>query len=143
MNYLKIRIGTPYSRSKGGKREDLNNQYFRSAWEANYARYLNWLKAQGEIKDWRFESKTFEFETIKRGSRFYTPDFEVVNKDNSLEYHEVKGYMDTVSATKLKRMSKYYPNVKIVLIDKDAYAAIAKSIRAFIPNWESNRHKAY
>ncbi|KKK91311.1 hypothetical protein LCGC14_2714250, partial [marine sediment metagenome] len=29
-----------YTRGKGGKRSDLNNQYFRSRWEANYARYL-------------------------------------------------------------------------------------------------------
>ena len=34
----------PYSRTKSGKRKDLNNTYFRSSWEANIARFYNYLK---------------------------------------------------------------------------------------------------
>lgn len=123
-------------RANSGKREDLNGLYVRSAWEANYARYLNWLVGIGEIKSWRYEPKTFEFSQIKKGSRFYTPDFEITNNDNSIEYHEIKGYMDQRSATKLKRMAKYYPDVKVVVVDKDAYQGLAKSVRSFIPEWE-------
>lgn len=128
---------------RGGKREDLNGQYFRSSWEANYARYLNWLISIGEIQSWEFEPETFEFVKIKKGNRFYTPDFRITNNDGSIEFHEIKGYMDENSATKLKRMSKYYPDIKLVLIDKDAYRALAKSVRALITGWEENPKHGY
>src|SRR3990167_3875993 len=55
---------TNYTSAKGGIREDLN-QYFRSNWEANYARILNL-----ENKVWKYEVKTFQ---LSEGS--YTPDF--------------------------------------------------------------------
>ena len=98
---------------KGGKREDLGGLFVRSGWEANYARYLNWMKERGEIKDWKYEIERFEF-PIKRGTRSYTPDFKVWEKDGSVVYHEVKGWITQKGRTRLKRMSKYYPEIKIV-----------------------------
>lgn len=126
-----------YSHTRGGKRLDLDNRYFRSAWEANWARYLNWLKEQGSILAWEYEPETFEFEGIKRGSRFYTPDFCIKNANGSVEYHEVKGWMDQKSKTKLKRMAKYHPEIKIIVIDNKAYGAVARQVQGFIPNWET------
>lgn len=105
--------------------------YFRSGWEVVYARYLEWLLQSGEIKKWQYEPDTFWFEEIKRGVRSYLPDFKVFNKDGSFEYHEVKGYMDSKSVTKLKRMTKYYPEVKMVLIDKGPYLEVKKWERLF------------
>ena len=126
-----------HSRSKHGCRTDLDNKYFRSAWEANYARYLNFLKALGEIFKWEYEADTFWFEAIKRGTRSYTPDFKIWTKNASEPYYEeLKGWMDAKSKTKLSRMAKYYPNVKVVLVDEKKYRAIARSIRTMIPNWE-------
>jgi predicted nuclease of restriction endonuclease-like RecB superfamily len=123
-------------RSKPGKRADLNGQFFRSSWEANYARYLNWLISLNQLLRWEFEPDTFEFHTIKRGSRFYTPDFKVFENDGRYAYHEVKGWMDPKSQTKLNRMAKYYPNEKVILIDKVAYRSIEKQMKNAIPNWE-------
>lgn len=120
---------------KGGMRDDLGI-YVRSAWEANYARYLNWLVSIGEIKEWQYEPDTFEFTGVKKGTRFYTPDFKITNLDNSIEYHEVKGYMDSRSKTKLKRMAKYYPGIKLIVIDGKAYSALAKDVKRLIPEWE-------
>lgn len=120
---------------KGGMRDDLGI-YVRSSWEANYARYLNWLVSIDEIKEWQYEPDTFEFVDIKRGVRFYTPDFRIMNRDNSIEYHEVKGYMDARSKTKLKRMAKYHPGVKLIVIDGTAYKALAKDVKRLIPEWE-------
>ena len=114
-------------RCKGGKRKDLGNTYFRSAWEANYARYLNFAKIK-----WEYEPKTFWFDGIKRGSRSYTPDFYLPEEDR---YVEIKGWMDKKSRTKLKRMAKYYPDVDIELIDSTRYRAIAKW-KKVIPGWE-------
>ena len=122
-------------RSFGGMRKDLNDMYFRSAWEANYARYLNWLISVGSIVKWEYEPDTYEF-PVKRGNRFYTPDFKIFNDDGSVEYHEIKGYMDQSSRTKLKRMEKYYPEIKLILVDKDAYYNIASVMSAILPEWE-------
>ncbi len=127
-----------YSRTKGGKREDLGGKYFRSSWEANWARYLTWLQTLGEVLEWDFEPETFEFKGIKRGARFYTPDFRVKNAGGSVEYHEIKGWMDQRSRTKLKRMAKYYPAIKVIVVDGKAYTAVARKIGKAIPGWEWN-----
>ena len=108
--------------------------YMRSKWEFNYACYLNFLLKHGEILSWEHEPDTFWFEKIRRGVRSYLPDFKVVNKSGSIEYHEVKGYMDPKSKTKIKRMAKYYPEVKLVVIDQKAYNAI-KKIKGMIKGW--------
>lgn len=123
-----------YSRSKSGKREDLGF-YVRSEWEANYARYLNFFQGKGMILKYEYEPDTFWFDQIKRGTRSYTPDFKVWINESNFEYHEVKGWLDKKSQTKLKRMSKYYPNIKIVLIGKEEYKEIKKWSR-LIPSWE-------
>jgi len=125
-----------YSRGKMGKRSDLGGLYVRSSWEANYARYLNWLIDLGEIESWEYEPDTFWFENIKRGTRSYTPDFKVWSKDGTYEYHEVKGWMDQKSKTKLSRMRKYYPEEGIVVIGADVYKSIKRDISKLIRNWE-------
>jgi len=120
--------------SHGGKRDDLGGLYVRSSWEANYARYLNFLVSNGEILGWEYEPDTFEF-PVKRGNIAYTPDFKIINNDGSVEYHEVKGYMDKDSAVKLKRMEKYYPTIKVVVIGKDEYTMLKKWAK-LINGWE-------
>ena len=120
--------------SRGGKREDIGI-YVRSTWEANYARLLNWMVANGTIARWEYEPDLFEF-PVKRGSKFYTPDFKVWANDGSYVYHEVKGYMDDVSATKLKRMRIHYPDEQLLLIDSKEYKKINKMFNRIIPNWE-------
>ena len=121
---------------KSGKRADLDNLYVRSAWEANYARYLNFLVKIKDIKKWQYEPDTFIFEAIKRGTRSYMPDFKVFNNDDSIEYHEVKGWMDSKSITRAKRMTKYYPLIKIKLIDKVWFKANKANLSSIIIGWE-------
>ncbi|HRH46951.1 MAG TPA: hypothetical protein PKY82_35215, partial [Pyrinomonadaceae bacterium] len=66
------------NRSRSGFRADLQ-LFVRSAWEGNYARYLNWLVQNKQITRWEYETEEFElFRTIrgkrveyKRGNRFY------------------------------------------------------------------------
>lgn len=110
-------------------------KYYRSKWEANYARYLEWLRSRGDISNWEHEPKTFWFEAIRRGVRSYLPDFRVTENGGAEVYHEVKGWMDPKSKTKLKRMAKYHPTVKIVVIDKKAMASVSTLAR-LIPGWE-------
>lgn len=120
---------------KGGKRKDLDNKYFRSSWEANYARYLNFLIRLDVITKWEYESETFEF-PIKKGSKFYTPDFKLTYSNGVIEYHEIKGYMDQKSYTKIRRMEKYYPNISLILIDGKQYRKLKKEFGRSILNWE-------
>lgn len=112
------------------------DKYYRSLWEANYARYLNYLKEKGYIKDWRHEAKTFWFDKIKRGTRSYLPDFEIVNKNNTVEYVEVKGWYDTKSLTKIKRLQRYYPDIKLTLIDGKWFKKNNANLRILISDWE-------
>jgi len=101
--------------AKGGYREDLK-QSFRSKMEANVARYYKYF---GEL--YIYEYMEFEFKGIKRGSRFYKPDFylAVVNR-----WVEVKGWFRKTDKTKLKRFKKYYPEefkiLKFIIPDKYA-----------------------
>lgn len=111
-------------------------KYYRSRWEANYARYLQWLKENNQIKDWKHEPKTFWFEGIKRGCVSYLPDFWVQELNDSESYHEVKGWMDDRSKTKIKRMAIYHPKVKLVVIDAKNYKEIEKKTKLFVPHWE-------
>ena len=139
-----------YSRTKSGKRKDLNDQFFRSRTEANYARYLNLRECK-----WKYEKKTFIFHKIKRGTMSYTPDFYLPDEDT---YIEVKGWLDPKSITKFKRMKKYYPEEfkKLVIVKEELtikdmrilteigfhirqiqnFNKTVEIARAFIPEWE-------
>jgi len=121
--------------SKSGKRADIGI-FVRSAWEANYARYLNFLIEAKKIKQWSYEKETFYFENIKRGTRSYTPDFKVELLNGDIEYHEVKGWMHPKGKTALSRMKKYHPKIKIVLIQKKEYEQIKRQLGSLIKNWE-------
>ena len=99
--------------AKGGYRNDLE-QYFRSKMEANICRYFKVCKIE-----YVYEPKEFEFKKIKRGSRYYKPDFylPVLNI-----WIECKGWFRTKDKTKLRRFKKYYPEefkrLKFIIPDK-------------------------
>lgn len=107
--------------------------YFRSSWEYYYAIFLQKLKQEGKIKDFAHEPKCFWFNEIKRGVRSYLPDFCVMHNDGSEEWVETKGLMDSKSATKMKRMAKYYPEVKIRLVGSDWFKQNLKACKALEP----------
>ncbi len=125
----KITTAKAKTETIGGKKK-----YWRSKWERQYAKYLEWSKRRGDIKDWDFECETFWFLAIKRGTRSYLPDFKVTLNDDSIEFHEVKGYMDAKSKTKIKRMAKYYPKVVLKIIDGSWFKA-HKNMALIIKSW--------
>ena len=125
-NYTRTKHGTV---TIGGK-----TNFFRSSWEVNIAAYFEFLKSKNEIKEWEYEPHVFWFENIKRGIRSYKPDFRITNNDDTQYYVEVKGWMDDKSKTKIKRMKKYYPSVKLDVIDSKRYRQISKWSK-IIPNW--------
>lgn len=119
-------------REIGGKKK-----YYRSLWEANYARYLEWLKEHDQIQDWMFEPKTFYFEGIKRGCTNYKPDFWVLDKDDRQYWVEVKGWMDPKSITKIKRFNKYFWKEKLVVVDKKWFNEFNPKMKILIHEWET------
>ena len=111
--------------SKAGFREDLN-KYFRSTWEANFARILNYLNISYE-----FEPKKFNM-IDKNGLPFgYTPDFKIKNK-----YIEIKGYWHVGDKEKMQLFKKYFPNEKMHIIDKSLYLKYKNKFSHKIPTWE-------
>lgn len=120
-----------------------NKKYYRSRWEANYARWLERERLEGRLVSWAHEPKTFWFEGVLRGVNNYLPDFHVVYPTNDTgvgreEYHEVKGWMDAKSATKIKRMGKYFPEVSLVVVDRKIYNKLERECRKTIDGWEEN-----
>jgi len=108
--------GSLYTRGRGGYREDVG-QYFRSEWEAQYARFLN---ANGI--EWVYEPKTFALtETLN-----YTPDFYLPKTD---EWVEVKGYWDDKSILKCSLFEENYPELSLVKIDKTNYNVIEEYLQ--------------
>lgn len=121
---------------QGWRKIGSDDIYFRSKWEANYGRFLHYLKGKGFIKEWFHEPQTFWFEGIKRGCVSYLPDFKVINNQGDHYWVEVKGFMDSKSATKIKRFKKYYPSEKLVVIDKSWYNVQRKILPLIIKDWE-------
>ena len=103
--------------AKGGYRKDLK-QYFRSKMEANVARYFNLRKCE-----WEYEPLEYSFDKIKRGQRYYKPDFIVYYLDTHFLI-EVKGYFLKGDKTKLRRFKKYYQEefAKLEFIVPDKYS---------------------
>jgi hypothetical protein len=114
----------------GGKRN-----FYRSRWEYRYALYLEFMKKYNHIIEWEHEPKTFWFEGIKRGTNNYKPDFKIIFPSGNEEWHEVKGYMDSKSATKIKRMKKYYPDVILRIIDKNWFKENSPKLKMILKGW--------
>lgn len=110
--------------------------FARSQWEANYAHYLEFQKLQGLIKSWEHEPHTFWFEGIRRGCCSYLPDFRVVYPSARVEFHEVKGWMDARSITKIKRMAKYFPHVALIVRDASWYRANRFNLSRIVKGWK-------
>ena len=134
--------------SKSGYRDDLPHLFFRSRWEANYARVLQSTKTSYE-----FEHKTFVFTGEIRGAITYLPDFYLPVTD---QWVEVKGFLDAKSKSKIRKFKQFYPdefNNMVLVIRKEkgkaydwlvklgvtnfiSYDELVKTYKDVIPNWE-------
>jgi len=120
---------------KGWYEIDGKRMYLKSNWEKRYALYLDFMKKHKHIVDWEYEPDKFWFDGIKSGTTNYTPDFKVLFPSGNYEYFEVKGFMDKKSLTKIKRMAKYHPNIKLRVIDKAWFTSNGKILKKVIKNW--------
>ena len=123
---LNPHFGKPAEHGKLEFREDLGHPC-HSKWEANYCRYLLWIK-----KEYIYEPKTFILALPDGTKTSYTPDFLIENK----EYQELKGWENRSELKKWEIFQKQYPNEKFILITRDKYKSIEKLYQYIIPNWE-------
>lgn len=88
--------------------------HFKCKLEYRWAQHLELLKIGRIIKDWFYEFHTFYFDNAATPK--YTPDFLIRNNDNSFEYHECKGMVESNTMRALKALFDERPHVKITLI---------------------------
>jgi len=80
--------------------------------ESSYAEHLRMLQLTGEV-----HSFSYERHNLKLADRtYYKPDFEVMLPDGSIEFHEVKGYMQEDANVKLKVAAQQFPQYVFKLI---------------------------
>jgi hypothetical protein len=115
-------------RGKGGKREDLGNQYFRSSWEPNIARVFNW-----EGIPFEYEHKRFILVRSDKLKATYCLDFHITGTNI---WYEVKGYMDKLSAEKIQLFKEQYPDEILIVIGLEKYRALKETYKYLISNWE-------
>lgn len=119
----------------------------RSGWEYNVALILEYFRSNPRkakwcgkaVADWQYEPGRFPFIGIKRGCVDYTPDFKVTFDDGTVEYWEVKGWMDRRSKTKLDRMERYHPEVKLCVIEARTYRHLEKAWGWLDGWWRGNK----
>ena len=109
-------------RRRFGYRQDLGNYYFRSTWEANFARILN-------VKgiDWQYEPKRFKFSDCTYLPDFYLPKFNT--------WIEVKGYMSDLSLKKIN-LFKEISGVRLFILNTERYNKLKSKFSSTVPNWE-------
>lgn len=110
--------------------------FFRSSWEANYARFLEIEKSEGRIANWEHEPLYFKFEKEKTGSVCFLPDFRVTKLDGAIEYHEVKGWFDERSIETLTRMKIHFPSMILIVIPRAWFRKYNREYSKSISEWE-------
>lgn len=83
--------------------------------EQEYNHYLKLLQSANEVMWFKFEGMKFRL----ADNTFYTPDFAVMNKNNEIELHEVKGFWMDDARVKIKIASDLYP-FKFIAVKKKA-----------------------
>jgi len=103
-------------------RDDLGRA-FRSSWEANYARILNY-----ENIKWEFEPRFFE---LSNGER-YLPDFLIEGK----KFIEIKGFWYGNSREKVEMFKIEYSEFEFEIIDGSEYNKLESKYKHLIKEWE-------
>jgi hypothetical protein len=113
-------------------------RFFRSRWEANYAIYLELMRTDGFISSWEHEPVTIE---LGDSGFIYRPDFRITCNDGLVEYHEVKGWMDDRSKTKIELFRKFHQDKPLILIQKKWFDIADRWMPNQNDNWELKTDK--
>lgn len=122
--------------AKDGYREDLDHA-FRSTWEANIARLLNYKNITWKYEPYFVNLKPPAYMNLDNNNLAnminYLPDFEL--EDGTII--EVKGFWDSRSKLNVSQFMEQHPDAKYLVIDSDMYRCIDRKYRQIIPNWET------
>ncbi len=121
-NRVRNKRETLHTSATGGHRDDLD-MYFRSRWEANFARVM---KFQG--RTWEYEPRSFQLDETTS----YTPDFLV----DGTTYYELKGRWYDGHAEKVAKFREKHPELSFVLIEEREYRELSKQYKMQISEWE-------
>jgi hypothetical protein len=119
------RAHSPRANAAGGTRADLG-RYFRSRWEANFARYLNVLRRR-----WIYEPGEFALQLDDGATVTYRPDFLV----DDAYFVELKGFRQDAALPVLLAASTQLQK-PLCIIRKAQYQALEKRIGHTICGWE-------
>jgi len=166
----KVKRAMDYTNIKRGYRDDIfdkngNKVFLRSSYEANFWRYLEFLKRRKEIFDFEYEPITFHFQKnetlIKNGfdmekhigfndnskkkeilgkNGSYKIDFKIWDTKDSYHWGEVKGQMDNNSRIKITRFEKYFPKEKFILYGDEYMKDLENKLGKSIQNWEFSQN---
>lgn len=121
---LKISLKEHYVKPHfGDYKEDLGKT-FKTSWDADFARILNYLDI-----NWEYKVKKYDI-----GGKLYTPSF--LLKNNILV--DLNEYWNTDKAN-IKYFRARYKDYKIFTIDPDMMITLAKIFSDKISRWESKR----
>ena len=106
-------------RVKGFHSQHYNGRTYHSMSEARYAQELDLQIKAGEIKSWEPQVK-ISLDVNGQHITNYFCDFRVINKDGSVELHEVKGFATEIYRLKRLLFEATYlhdnPGVKYLVI---------------------------
>lgn len=123
--------GMEYDRPTRPKYYPEFNETFRSSWEANIAKILNYKGIA-----WVYEGESFlldsDYLIQKYKCNVYYPDF-IINNNCFIE---VKGFWDDYSIRKVQLFKEQYPQYKLFIIDRDMMYSLNKIYEKIIINWE-------
>lgn len=112
----------------GGTRKDLGI-YFRSTFEANFARILQLNKIEFKFEQYHFNCSD---------GAIYIPDFFIPSKN---EFVEIKGRLsDTKGISKFKEISSKEKTYKWKFIGPNEYKTLSDEYSSKIKNWETKQH---
>jgi len=120
INGTDLIIGKPIS--KAGFRKDLG-KYFRSSWEANFARILNFLNI-----NWEYEKKRFKLDNNSYCPDFYLSDYNL--------YIEIRGYYPHARSDKIQQFLELYPSLRLEVFREEEYEVLSQEFSNIVPNWE-------
>jgi len=99
--------------------------------ERKYADHLRKLQLAGQIHSFAFERHNLKL----ADKTYYRPDFEVMLPDGTIEFHEVKGFMQEDANVKLKVAADQFPQFVFRLVKWDRLEGW--NIRALPPHGSS------
>lgn len=127
---------------RGWRKIGKNNYFCYSSWEANYLRYLEYLKKNQKIIEYKKEPTQFAFPKPIKYQNYngktissYIPDFQIFMKRGGSEYHELKGWINDKFLKQMEAMKQFYPKIKIKIIGKEWFSE-NYNLKNIIKDWE-------